>query len=423
MKITTPLAWLAAFFSVGGFYIGAFDAEELHLSTIFGAAVLTCLAAMAILRAPFVTLERPRGLRASSSVALIVALVGFTASTVNGAFAQGLVLQDLGLFALLVAVPVMLLFADRSRLIQSMCYVAIAFALADAAANFLAAANLITLQTYSGRIDEAGVRLRYPGLSGSTHAAGLVCFVALTYLFGAFDNHRRLVVRGLVAAAIVALAASLYLIDARRYLVLALAAAVLILFRPARRTPLPLLAAGIAFVMLWLTFHADYADIGNQLRARLMVRGLGLALEHPIIGEGLLWRDNWGLISTYSSLAGAGVTESQLLDFAIAYGVPTAVIFLLSALLAIAARRENLTIPAILVTLMTSELAFGGALTGFMGSVLFYASLIYCQRDEVQVAAPRSAPMSPGAGSPPPRPWAEGQDPKAVTGSLANGQG
>ncbi len=118
-----------------------------------------------------------------------------------------------------------------------------------------------------------------------------------------------------------------------------------------------------------------------------MLKGLGDALSHPLLGSGPAWRDTSGLEATYQSLAGAGVTESGFLDLSIAYGVPSAALFLLAAVLALVATRSRLTSPAVMLSMLTAELAFGDSLTGFLGAVLFFTSLTICQRDELRLLA------------------------------------
>jgi hypothetical protein len=118
-----------------------------------------------------------------------------------------------------------------------------------------------------------------------------------------------------------------------------------------------------------------------------MQTGLEDALSHPLLGSGPAWRDASGLEATYQSLTGAGVTESGVLDLSVAYGVPSATLFVLAALLALGATRSRLTLPAVILAMLTAELAFGDSLTGFLGAILFFTSLTICQRDELRLLA------------------------------------
>ncbi|MGH8336576.1 MAG: hypothetical protein ACRETL_07130, partial [Gammaproteobacteria bacterium] len=97
----------------------------------------------------------------------------------------------------------------------------------------------------------------------------------------------------------------------------------------------------------------------------------------------VFYRDLSGIHPNYTTLSSAGVTESGILDLGLSYGLTATGFFVLAAILAASARRSIQTVPAMLLTLLTAELAFGDSLTGFLGSVVFYACLALVQRDEV----------------------------------------
>jgi hypothetical protein len=55
--------------------------------------------------------------------------------------------------------------------------------------------------------------------------------------------------------------------------------------------------------------------------------------------------------------------------------MPVTIVLILSVLLALSAKRPQRTWPAVLLAVMTGELAYGGALAGFLGSIAFYTTL------------------------------------------------
>ncbi|SFS29855.1 hypothetical protein SAMN05192570_0281 [Brevundimonas viscosa] len=377
------LCYIVAIACVGVFYLDTL--LPWRMTPVLTAIALGALAARVVLSIR----DRPEPIGSPRNLSiglLLAALGGFLMSTVTVAVVRGYTINEWGVFALQFAVPAMLIFAPRQDdLIKAVLQVCLVVALVDAAANFLAVAGLFELPEMSARVDEFGRRQRYPGLAGNTHAAGLVAFFAACYVA---SLARVRVTPYLVLAGLVLLA-SLFLIDARRYLVLTVLAVPLIYHPWSRKVPLLPLAVSIAGFLLLRTFTADYADLGNKLRAMLLEDGWHRAMQNPILGEGVVYRAAGDLIATYMNLSMAGVTESQALDLAIAYGVLPTALFLLACAIAIAGNRDRVHPPVVILTLMTAELFFGGALTGPLGAIVFFACLTVCQKDArlVQVSA------------------------------------
>ena len=282
------------------------------------------------------------------------------------------------MFALQVGAPVLLsLNPRRLELIVAIGVICVAFAMIDAAANLLAVGRVVELAVYSGRLGVDGVRLRYPGLSGNTHAAGLVAMVAIVSL-GARLRRAAPPRSMLYAVAIAVLFGSMILIDARRYTALAALGLVVILYKPARRVPAALIATLVAGAAVWAIFRTIF-DPADDLRARLMLEGLARAAEHPILGRGPAYLDPSAFQPGFQALATEGVTESGVLDLAVAYGIPAVTLLIAACMLALSTRRRAQSTPLVILTLLTAELAFGNPLTGFLGAVLFFACLLSLQ--------------------------------------------
>lgn len=387
MSISKFLAWMAAVAATlifyAGFLTGLPSSETTPLLT---GGVLAALALRALLGIPKLQLMPARDLsRMASTLLMALALLGFLVSATYGFLTRPSALPDWGLFALQIGLPVILILStERGDLIRAVCKVCVIFASIDMIANFLAVAGLFELPKLSARVDEFGRFTRYPGLSGNTHAAGLVAFIAMVYLVSLISLKRVLSQRNIFIAGWVGLLLiSLLLIDARRYLVLFICAVPLLTLPFAKRIPLPAVMTAVVVLMLGKTFTADFADRGNQLRQDLMMSGLARAAEHPWLGEGVFYRSGEGLIPTFASLSGAGVTESMALDFSISFGVAATLAFIAACYLAAGGRRASPHPPAIFLALLTAELFFGGVLQGVLGSVMFFACLTYCQREQV----------------------------------------
>ena len=194
--------------------------------------------------------------------------------------------------------------------------------------------------------------------------------------------------RGVCLGLIFVVLGSLELIDARRYLGMAVVGFLVITFRPLWRVPLVFIIAGIAGSAVYAAF-TNFFDYEDDLRGRLMADGWQYAQQYPFLGQGVFYRDLSGVHPNYTTLSSAGVTESGILDLGLSYGLAAAGFFVLAAILAASARRNGQSAPRMLLALLTAELAFGDSLTGFLGSVVFYTCLVWVQRDEVRAATAR----------------------------------
>ena len=363
------VTWTIAFAAVASLYLPNLFGFPSSVSTPLIAGVialgLTILAFQGFPAFPIAPAAWP--LRGLSVVCLAFALLAFSISAALGYSDRAYSLSDWGLLGLQAGTPVLVaLNSRRMQLLSALGWICVAFATADMTANIWFALQ--------------GEWQRDPGFAGNTHAAGLVGFTGVAFLAARKQSRLRWVL-------ILALIGSLCLIDARRYLGMALVATVLLNRRPAFRFPLVVVTLVSAAIGLYGTFTTGPLNFGDNLRASLMETGLDDALSHPLIGSGPMWRDASGLEATYQSLAGSGVTESGVLDLSIAYGVPGAILFVLSPMLALLAPRSKLTLPAVMLAMLTAELAFGDSLTGFLGAILFFTSLTICQRDELRLIA------------------------------------
>lgn len=269
--------------------------------------------------------------------------------------------------------PFLLIFSDRERMVVSICQIAVMFALADAIVNTLSSIGLYDLQVYSGRRDESGLRVRYPGLSGNTLGAGLVAFLAIAYLS---SLAKKLTDRKLIFFLIAVLIYSLILIDARRYLGVSLIA-ILLIFKPTQiRIPYVFLIVGTVAIFLYGTFSADLMDSGNQLRAALMTYGWQQALGSPITGIGVSYTDQTDLVPTFESLASAGVVESQTIEFMRDFGIVSTVLWMIGIFAVSFREQQNKALAGVLFALIAAEVFYGTPLRGPLASIIFYSCYI-----------------------------------------------
>lgn len=319
-----------------------------------------------------------RPLRQLALFALAGALIIFLISSLLAIATSSLSINDLGVFVLQVAVPIMVLLSRaRLRLVLAIGTWAVLFALFDAGANFLGVAGIIDISA-PVRVVGGEVQYSYAGFTGSTLASGFVAFAAVAYLM--YLSQRGGIARYICLGTVVILLVSLNLIEARRYFGLALVAVVLFQFaQNVRWISLPTISLVVAALFLYLTFSAAEDDGGNILRGLLILNGAVTASEHPVLGSGPRYIETKDATATFVELSEAGVTESQLIDFAIEYGMLAAGFLFMAVLITLGSHRTSVPfLPAIVLTAMTSELFFGGSLASFAGTLLFYGSLGAC---------------------------------------------
>jgi hypothetical protein len=322
----------------------------------------------------------PEAMRKASAAMLYLAVALCSVSTISGAFERQMDLLDLGLFVVQVGTPVLLFLCfDRIGLLRALCRISVLFALADLTVNLLTLFHIADI----ARVDGAGsgYGAHYTGLPGNSFAEGIVAFVALSYIAAGVPFSRTWE-RGIRLLLIVALFGSEYLIRARTDIGISIVAVALLMFRSLRRVPAVLVAVLISGTLLFAIFHSAPGNNEERLRTDMMATGFAEAKTHVVVGTGVRYRATQDLVATFHSLRQGGITESGALDFATAYGCLATACLYLSALLALLAPRLRQTLPAVILACLTGAMASTGAFGNFFDSILFYGTLIVCQRDE-----------------------------------------
>jgi hypothetical protein len=317
-------------------------------------------------------------------------MVAFGVFGVLGFLERGAGTNDWGLLLLQAGTPVLLLLnRDRATIIKSLGIFCIIFATTDAIANIGALAGLWQLASAGGRYGDFGERIaRFGGLTGNSLASGFVALVAVAVGASWLRRSRppfQLIIGILWLFAIVF---SVELADARRYLGGIAVTAVLIFMPWGRFVSLPLVSLALGLGGIILTFHA--IDPENVQRADLMADGWRDAESHIWLGQGVEYRAAPSG-SDFNSLWAAHVTESGLLELAIAYGWVSTALLIISTFLALASKHRELTWYSVLLAVMTGEIAYTGVINGFLGAILFFGSLIHIIFDEAPLTSAFSA--------------------------------
>jgi hypothetical protein len=127
-------------------------------------------------------------------------------------------IKDLGDFAVLCILPILIgLQAQRKDLIYKILALCAVAALADAAWNAATYLRFVQPIKDTGRLTAYGMMKRYPGLTGSTLAGGLISFLGVCFLAFRFSTSRWLGLRPFILLALGAIFIDMLLIDARRY--------------------------------------------------------------------------------------------------------------------------------------------------------------------------------------------------------------
>jgi hypothetical protein len=320
-----------------------------------------------------------------SSALLALALFLAMLSTVVHAFMDEVGFPDWGVAGVTVGIPVLIGFCGvRREFLRAIGTVCVVFATADLSFDVLDYFGVAHLASHVGEAGSA-YGLHYQGAAGSSYAAGLVGFLAISFVASGFASGSVTGNLGRMAA-VTAFIGSVYLTGTRTYLAASLASAAIFVLPANRRVPLVACGAVVAGLFVYMTFNYAPGDNDNELRSMLLIDGFDAAMSHPILGSGPSYIDTSSLTATYQQLHSAGVVESGLAQFSIFYGLPAAIALLASSLVAQSSQRPRQSFSSVVLCLVTAVLAFGSPIGSFLGSIAFYTALIYCQRDELREA-------------------------------------
>jgi hypothetical protein len=389
------LAWATAFATVFSLYAHTFfglDADQITPILAQWIAAILLITSLLWVARPYLWVPSTL-LRGLSGFIFLSSILVFVASGLFGFVNREINIKDWGLFFLQVGTPILLFFSNvRPTLLRATAVCCVLFATLDAGANIGAAAGLWSLSDAGARYGELGQRIsRFGGLSGSSLATGLVALVAVGFLASRLRQPRQWVGFMTALTLLLLIGVSLELSDARRYLGGAVVMVALLALPWGSWVPLPLVSATLGFGGLFLTF--DASDSENVQRANLMASGWRDALSNIWMGEGVYYRQT-AATPDFNGLWASHATESGAIDLAIAYGWLATAALIISALLALGAKRDSLTWPPVLLSIMTGEIAYTNPISGFLGAVLFFGCIIFIVCDEHQQQAPNGFPTS-----------------------------
>jgi hypothetical protein len=387
MGIQKGLAWATAFAVVFAFYAHSVFGLPSHQVTPVAAAVIAAgligMAYFGVLQLRYQPTGSP-GRQGSSFLLTLTLLLAF-ASTVAHAFTNAVLIPEWGVVGVTVGVPFLIGFCNvRGDFLKAIGVLCVGFATIDLTFDVLDYLGIGHLANHVGSPGSA-YGLHYLGATGSSYATGLVGFLAISFLASGFVSGSPLGNLARVAA-VAALIGSVYLTGTRTYLAASLASAALFVVPANRRVPLIVYGAAISGLFLYIAFSHVGGDRDNALRSMLLLDGFEDAMTHPILGSGPSYIDTSSLVATYQQLHTAGVVESGFAYFAIFYGLPAALTLVAASLTAQGAQRPGQSFASVVLCLITALLAFTSPIGSFLGSIVFYTALIYCQRDELREA-------------------------------------
>ncbi len=129
-----------------------------------------------------------------------------------------------------------------------------------------------------------------------------------------------------------------------------------------------IIAVVVAGLFLYLTLASD--DPENVMRGDLTAAGWEDAMRSFWLGDGVHHYD-WAE-PNFQDLWSAGITESGFVDLAKAYGVPSAVAFVLAGLAALAASRRRITAVAATFAMLLATLENEIVMVRFLSASVFY---------------------------------------------------
>lgn len=215
---------------------------------------------------------------------------------------------------------------DQLKLITVIKYFVYMIFVADIGSNLLLALGYNLPWTHFPPIRPGELLPRFPGVKSNSLYSGSISFLALCFFI-----HEDIKNRWMKWSLMGLMFVNLLLAGSFRYYIM-LAAVVMVYVLKLYRKPHTLLATYGGFVIGVVMMTAMTTDISksNELRWKLWIHTLGLIEKSPLWGEGFFFQNlREHAIFSYHNLMKAGVTESTILLFALCFGVPFAIIFLL----------------------------------------------------------------------------------------------
>jgi hypothetical protein len=157
----------------------------------------------------------------------------------------------------------------------------------------------------------------------------------------------------------------------RRYEVAAVIGVTIVLISWARLVPLPFYALIQGGLGLYVTFTSFEPE--EVLRSRLISAAASDLTDVAWFGRGVHF---YALVPSnrFVDMWAGGVTESGVLDIALAFGVPATALFLAAILIALLAKRASVGWMPVLVTVFAGTLPFNNPLS-FLGGTVFFGAL------------------------------------------------
>ncbi len=402
MTAITALNWLVATALLATLYLHTLvGLDQTAVTPPAAAALLTFVVARAVLSLGRATGGATTPGRVVASLLALLAWVLCSILTLAYYLDQAPTTRDVGVAVLDCGLPMLLAIqTQRAGLLGAIAWMCIGCALADAAWTAATGGAIGAVPAYANARTFAGfARYSNFGITGSTLASGLTGLVASLALANVVAHSPSRLWKVAAAAALLIILLDLVAIGARRYLGEAVAGTTVLVVPFLRRNlPLALVAVAGAAAGLWFTFSS--ADGDNILRGALMAQGWEDAKPTLLEGQGLLYRAMEGGSANFQKLWAENVTESGALSLVIAFGLPATIIVLLAVFMALFSHRRTITWPALLLALMTGELAYSDFLGGFLGTTVFFSAFLFVifeeglgqRREERRLGAPDARP-------------------------------
>ncbi len=215
---------------------------------------------------------------------------------------------------------------DQQKLTTVIKYFVYLIFIADIFSNALLAMGYHLSWTGFMPIRPGEILPRFPGVKNSSLYSGSISFLALCFYIHEKNNSR-----WLKWCIIALMGINLLLAGSFRYYITLIAVVLVYSFQLYKKTRV-LLTSYVGFIVGVIILTAITTDISksNELRWKLWIHTLGLIEKNPMLGEGFFFQNlREHAIFSYHNLMKAGVTESTILLFALCFGIPLAIIFLI----------------------------------------------------------------------------------------------
>ena len=215
---------------------------------------------------------------------------------------------------------------NKMQLINTLKIFAYLIFIADVTSNLLLALGFNLPWTSFPPVRPGELFARFPGVKGNSLFSGSISFLSICFF--SQENLKNKILKYFI---FIIMLTNLLMASSFRYYVIFLAIFILNRYRLYNKRSLCYVYISFIFIIVVLTNLTTTISGSNNLRWQLWLHAISQIQNNPLTGIGFFYQDlNDFTVFSLHNLTLAGVTESTILALAICFGIPIALLFVLT---------------------------------------------------------------------------------------------